>query len=324
MTSFIQGTLKNLDAIISTGVVGYTTTTEPDPTTIVTAVGNNLANVALGRVSDVAGEVADIGVKSGGTALKESINTQINTAKLTAGKLLSKMGIEAGEKLTTEASSKLATTVVTDTSLGPIGIALIVIQLAGAVLDMLWSPFKTYNNEELKDMKTLMDSNISEYFKKIGYAFPTEVKPNVIPTTTDEWSQFNKDRQQYYTDNNLVSKSEVITEENVINTINKLNRFNNIFDKDPITGMYVPKSTSTVTQSKTLDTSNAMSLMLLAGLKAKSLGLTSVTKSREISTPQLATNSTLLKFVMANLIPIILLFLLLSSILSSIIGVLFI
>ena len=324
MASLIKSGLKNLDVMISTGVVGYTVATSPDPDQIKTAIGDNIANVVLGRAIDVAGEVADVGLQSGSTAMKEVAVSQLNTEKVAAGKLLQKMGVKLSSNLAeataSQSASALATTATADASLGPIGIALIIIQLAGAAIDMLWNPFQTYHNDELADMKTLMDNNISEYFKQIGYAFPTEVKPNVIPITDAEWTQFNKDREQYYTDNNLVTKSSVRAEESVLNILKQLKRFDDTFDKDPITGEYVPKSTSTVVQSKILDTSNSMSLLLLAGLKAKSLGLS---KKKEITTPQLATTSTALKFVMANFIPVIIVFLILSCLMSSIIGVLF-
>lgn len=314
ITNSTKTLIKNLDIAMSTGVVGYTAATTNDPSTLATAVIDGTENVVANRLANVATDVGNAALKGDSTAAQE-------IAKEAASKLLVKMGVKSATT-----SSSLTTEAAAESALGPVGIALMIIQIAGAAIDMLWNPFQTYTNSELADMKTLMDNNISEYFKKIGYAYPTETKPNIIPQTDEEIAQFNKDRSTYYTDNNLVSKDDVISEEEMINRINSNTRFDNIFYLDPSTNTYSTRSASIASQSKILDTSNAMSLLLLATIKAKGLNVSGITgrKVKSVTTPQLANNNVYIKFIITNFIPILILFGILLSLLSSIILVLFI
>lgn len=321
LTKSTKRVLKNLDIAMSSGVVGYTAATTTDPSTLATAVIDGTENIIAGRLTDVAADIGNAALKGGSAAAKETATAAYTVAKEAAAKLLVKMGVKSA----TTTTSSLTTEAAAESALGPVGIALMIIQVAGAAIDMLWNPFQTYTNAELADMKTIMDNNISEYFKKVGYAYPTETKPNIIPQTDEEIAQYNKDRSTYYTDNNLVFKDDVISEEERINRINYNKRFDNIFYLDPTTNTYSTRSASTVSQSKTLDTSNAMSLLLLAAIKAKGLNVSGITgrKVKSVTTPQLANSNVYIKFIVSNLVPILILFVILLCLGSSIILVLF-
>ena len=137
-------------------------------------------------------------------------------------------GGQVGVNIASNGITKVITTAILEgtplTSAGPIGVfiwvVLFSIQLTGILIDSLINPFKTYFNQDLRDLKTSIDANIRRSFVEKGYDYPLEIKPN-IDFDTKLIRQYIK---QYFDDNGLIFNSDVITEEDIVTFRNSLTR----------------------------------------------------------------------------------------------------
>lgn len=157
-----------------------------------------------------------ISEKIGATASEKA------AAKL-AEKVAQKLAEKAAEKAATQASA-LGMKAAGFASSGPIGWAILVVQLSFMVLDILWNPFQTYYNKDLAEMKESLDASIRKQFLENGGDYPLEIKPSVIPSTEEEIAEYNKFKKEYYDNNGLISSEDVFKEEEIYKEIGLLKR----------------------------------------------------------------------------------------------------
>ena len=81
---------------------------------------------------------------------------------------------EVAEKAIVQTASKtvasLGAKASASSAAGPIGWAVMIIQLTFAALDMLWNPFQSYYNKDLAQMKETIDVSIRKQFLENGLA----------------------------------------------------------------------------------------------------------------------------------------------------------
>lgn len=124
---------------------------------------------------------------------------------------------------------------------GPIGLALLLIEVTFSLIDALWNPFQTYYNKDLAEYKQLIESGIRKEFQQLGRAYPFEVKPNIQPETDEEVKEYWGYYDEYLTDRGLVSAEEVKSILDAQRNIAKINRM-----KRFTTARYVQLSTMQV------------------------------------------------------------------------------
>lgn len=167
----------------------------------------------------------------------------VAAATKASAKVAEKVGAEVAEKVAAEVAEKVAKEIAEVavkkatsqaaalgtkwTALstgGPVGWALVAVQITFAVLDILWNPFETYFNKDLAKMKETIDSSIRKQFLENGSDYPLEIKPNIIPSTDEEIEEYYKLKKEYYDNNGLISSEEVLKEEQIYAEISSLNR----------------------------------------------------------------------------------------------------
>jgi len=124
---------------------------------------------------------------------------------------------------------------------GPIGLALLLIEVTFSLIDALWNPFQTYYNKDLVEYRQQIESSIRKEFQQIGRAYPFEVKPNIYPETDEEVKEYWGYYNEYLTDRGLVSAEEVKSILDAQRNIAKINRM-----KRYTTSRYVQLSTMQV------------------------------------------------------------------------------
>lgn len=166
-----------------------------------------------GTFEQVSGDIVAVG---GSIAL--------DVAAKGVSKNAARLGVSIGTSL-----SKAAATGAPLAAAGPPGwvvqAVLLIVQVGAAIIDSLFNPFKTYFNKDLRELKNVIDLQIKKQFLKNGYNYPLEIKPNMIPETSEEMDIFNELLLKYYEDNGLISNEDVIKEEEIFSQINLLNRY---------------------------------------------------------------------------------------------------
>jgi hypothetical protein len=163
----------------------------------------------------------------------EEVGEQVakKVAQKVAQKVATKAAAKAGQQLGMSILKKLGSTAFLATG-GPIGWAvqavLAIIQITSAIMDMLWNPLEAKFNKDLSELKETIDSSIRKQYLKDGYEYPLEIKPNIIPTTDEDYEEFQKLIKQYYDDNGLISEEEAETEEETFRILGLLKRQNQV------------------------------------------------------------------------------------------------
>lgn len=157
--------------------------------------------------------------------------------------------------------------------LGPVGAAFIIVQIAGAVLDGLWSPFKNYFNSDLEDIRKSINKEMKSVMAINSFNWPLEVKPSIVEFNKDDpdyekkINEFTSLVKQYYEDNGIISSEEVLKEENLLNDILTLKRMSRqIIDENGQQRLINP--TLSAINKEELENRNMMLMLaLLATLK---------------------------------------------------------
>lgn len=174
------------------------------------------ATKAAKAVRTAAKASAKIAEKIGATAAEKA------TAKA-AQEIAEKVAEKAVQKATTQAAA-LGTKWTALSATGPVGWAIVIVQLTFAILDILWNPFQTYFNKDLAELKETIDLSIRKQFLENGSDYPLEIKPSVMPSTDEEIDEYYRLKKEYYENNGLISSEDVLKEENLYNEINLLQR----------------------------------------------------------------------------------------------------
>jgi hypothetical protein len=111
---------------------------------------------------------------------------------------------------------------------GPIGWAieavLFIIQITGILIDAFFNPFKTYYNKDLTELKEKIDATLRKKYLKEGYDYPLIIKPDIFPTNDEEKKVFKGYIREYLDNNGLITDEDVITEEDLVSTLQQLKR----------------------------------------------------------------------------------------------------
>jgi len=161
----------------------------------------NAGGFGGGGAAGAAGGAAGGGAAAGSSAAKASKGISAG-AKLSAFFVALQIGVGYGMLFGTGAYKEMDTAEVVTESiaitasafaglamgliLGPIGIALIVLQIIGAVIDLFFNPFAVLKNRDLNGVrKQYLDSYIDNYTKE-GHAYPQIISPNYLDVDEEQ------------------------------------------------------------------------------------------------------------------------------------------
>jgi hypothetical protein len=99
-----------------------------------------------------------------------------------------------------------------------------IFQITGILIDSFLNPFKTYFNSDLRDLKQSIDLHLKKLFISRGSDYPLEIKPNM----EFDSDTFRKYLNMYFTDNGIISSSDIISEEDISQYIKSLTRLNRL------------------------------------------------------------------------------------------------
>ena len=109
-----------------------------------------------------------------------------------------------------------------------IGIGLAIFQITFALIDSFVNPYQTFFNKDLKELKKTIDEQLNTAFLSNGYGFPLEVKPDIMPNNEEDLNTFRSLIKKYYDDHGLITKEEVLEEENLVNELRKFKRLQRV------------------------------------------------------------------------------------------------
>lgn len=202
--------------------------------------------------------------KIAGTLVSKVKSTTLFKTLQKTGTAVSKLGTKVATSAVGKTVSSTATRIATTTTVGkgvvmagkgaawlakgllkllggPIGLALLLIELTFSLIDSLWNPFQTYYNKDLAEYKQQIEAGIRKEFQQLGRAYPFEIKPNIEPETDEELKEYWKYYNEYLEDRGLVSAEEVKSILDAQRNIAKINRM-----KRYTTARYVQLSTMQV------------------------------------------------------------------------------
>lgn len=253
---------------------------------------------AAGKAGKIAGKAFGPLMDAAGGAMNIANSAQIEDAgerayNITGDVIGASMDIAMGILLTTG-----------------VGIAIVVVQVLGSILDTAWDPFKNYYNRDLKAMKAGFEQAIGEILLENGLGWPLEIKPDYFnldksdPEYQDKLQEFINLIQKYYDNNGIIQSEEVLAEEQLLLDILLMKRMKTLYDIDE-NGNYIP--VNPLLASQNFQESNEQSILKLFALVA-------YIKSRGLMKPK---SSYLLRYLKANAISLIIsiiLFLIISYI----------
>jgi hypothetical protein len=117
---------------------------------------------------------------------------------------------------------------------GPAAIFVALAQILGGVLDAFWNPFKGYFNRDIENVRKQINNGIKSEMLQSGLNWPLEVKPDLIGTLgdKDKLELFKRYVKNYYEDNGLIFKEDVLEEENLYKELRSMKRFRKKFTID--------------------------------------------------------------------------------------------
>ena len=100
---------------------------------------------------------------------------------------------------------------------GPLGIAIIVFQVCGAILDAAWNPFQNYFNSDLETMRLGIIDSLKAAYKEANMNYPLETKPDILASLSDPNSEESKEYMDimdtYLSDRGFITSEDVRIEE---------------------------------------------------------------------------------------------------------------
>lgn len=111
---------------------------------------------------------------------------------------------------------------------GPLAIAIIAVQMCGAILDAVWDPFKNYFNSDLETMRLNIISSLKTAYAEANMNYPIETKPDILSSLTDPNSAESKEYIQlmktYLEDRGFITSEEVRAEEEYFLSLKSIKR----------------------------------------------------------------------------------------------------
>jgi hypothetical protein len=202
------------------------------------AVGASNITQSLGKGESVVGDITGLHAN-----LRVSLFQSKAFAGRTAAKAAAKVAAKSAQVATSVATSAgtgaagtAGSTIAAGSAGGPVGfaiaVAIVILQVVGGIIDAAWNPYKNYYNKDLDDLKSLFDKQLKKTFLSLGLNYPLEVKPYIFPITESEVDQFKDYIKYYYDSNGLISKEEVLLEEQLFLELQKIKRETKKFYQD--------------------------------------------------------------------------------------------
>jgi len=167
----------------------------------------------MSGIGNLIGKTAEIGVSYGPDAVFGGM--AINAARTPSDAVGEVVGL--GANLTASAAT------------GPIGVAIILLQSFGMLLDSLWNPFGTYLNKDLLVFKDMYNAALTKGMRAQGYNWPLEVKPPIIDYISNNTDEFREHMSKYFKNRGLINKADVLQEEALITELQKFKRMSKLF-----------------------------------------------------------------------------------------------
>jgi hypothetical protein len=140
---------------------------------------------------------------------KLALTSTVKAGGAIAAKSAVKAGLAAGKALMVTAG-KTAAKMALKLAGGPVGLAMMLLDVISALLDNLWNPWKNYFNKDLIEMSAELNTESLDVYKSMGVEYPTIIVPNIIPEADDEKGnqQISDDMLKYYQDRGLITPEE--------------------------------------------------------------------------------------------------------------------
>jgi hypothetical protein len=135
------------------------------------------------------------------------------------------------------AATTAGTTVAAGAATGPgviVALAIALAQILGGILDSFWNPFKGYFNKDIEQIRKAYNDATKKQMLLMSLNWPLEIKPDLMgtlgdPETMERFKQYVKN---YYDDNGLISKEDVLKEEDLYRTMRDMKRYRKKFTSD--------------------------------------------------------------------------------------------
>ena len=160
--------------------------------------------------------------------------------------------------------------------IGPIGWAIMAVQILGSILDAAWDPFKNYFNSDLETMRLSIIDSLKVAYKEANMNYPIETKPDILASLSDPNSEESKEytniMNTYLADRGFITSEEVIAEEEyflALQTIKRQRKLYRINENGELEMQDPDISAIALFDSAT---NNDLVMMALAGRYAKHKG----------------------------------------------------
>lgn len=153
---------------------------------------------------------------------------------------------------------------------GPAMFVIIFFQVAGAILDAAWNPFKNYFNSDLETIRLGMINSLKDQLRVSNLHYPVETKPDIILSLGDKNSAQYKDfidfSNTYLADRGLIMSEDVRAEEEYFLALQTLKRQRKLYriDENGDLVMQDPNISATSLDIFSSDTNNNLLIMALA------------------------------------------------------------
>ena len=245
---------------------------------------------------DMVSKLKSSGVgKTGGLALGKALGTQVGKAAVAAGKTFGGIAADvvvggmqiADTAQRNDSSGQKAYKITGDVVgmgmnvalnfAGPIGWAIMAVQMIGALLDTFWDPFKNYFNSDLETMRLGIIDSLKVAYKEAGMNYPIETKPDILSGLSDrdsaEYKEYMDIMDTYLADRGFITSEEVRIEEEYFLALKTIRRQRKLYrtNENGELEMQDPDISATTTL-ELLDsaTNNDLIMMALAAKYAKS------------------------------------------------------
>lgn len=159
---------------------------------------------------------------------------------------------------------------------GPIGWAIMALQMIGALLDAFWDPFKNYFNSDLETMRLGIIDSLKVAYKEAGMNYPIETKPDILLGLDDpdsaEYKEYMDIMDTYLADRGFITSEEVRIEEEYFLALKTIKRQRKLYRTNENGELEMQDPDISAISLDLLDsaTNNDLIMMALAAKYAKS------------------------------------------------------
>jgi hypothetical protein len=140
---------------------------------------------------------------------KLALTASVKSGAAAGAKAAVKAGLASGKTLMVNAGKTLAKSALKLAG-GPVGLAMMLLDVISILLDELWNPWKNYFNKELIEMTAELNKDSQDVYKSMDVVYPPIIYPNIMPEADDEEGikQMSDDIIKYKQDRGLISPED--------------------------------------------------------------------------------------------------------------------